>query len=506
MTTEELFYAAVNVIKSLPKNGSYQPSHQLMLKFYGFYKQATEGPCDLPKPAFWDVVGKAKWDAWNKLGDMPKEEAMNLYVEELKKIVETMSYTEKVEKFMDVLGPFYEMIDFGDKLSEPEIPHNGHKEHDDDEDDGNADVSTASQNQLLTNGGATPTDDIAVGETEIHSKQNGHVMIVTKDGFAEKYYSDSDSENDEFSDPVELQVEDIKILKKGIPDHNDNDSGFVDQVEHALTRCAQNGGDRILVEDGPNQLWAFFPNGTTGGSDHSSPEHRLVNGGLINGHSDYPSNYVADRSLVEVKRMVARGGGDEDGAGGGAAGGPAGQRRGSQAQDNARNRGVRDSLNQPDPSLSGRTGPVSGLGGSGRGGPGPNVMPRSDISEQIAMALLRLQRDMDNVLARLNVLETVALAQHNTAHERLAAQYGLSGEVVTRRECGPSWWPFRDVSFRTFVFFLTWPVVLQIVLKILSSRRARGFCFNLRKLFKSSRRQAIAAASSSIVLASDLSR
>ncbi|GLH00113.1 Acyl-CoA-binding domain-containing protein 4 [Gryllus bimaculatus] len=85
MTTEEKFRAAVNVIKNLPKNGSYQPSHDLMLRFYAYFKQATEGPCKAPRPAFWEVVKKMKWDAWSRLGNMPREEAMDNYVEELKK-------------------------------------------------------------------------------------------------------------------------------------------------------------------------------------------------------------------------------------------------------------------------------------------------------------------------------------------------------------------------------------------------------------------------------------
>lgn len=57
-----------------------------MLKFYSLYKQATEGKCTQPKPAFWAVVNKAKWDAWKALGNMPKEEAMRQYVEELKQV------------------------------------------------------------------------------------------------------------------------------------------------------------------------------------------------------------------------------------------------------------------------------------------------------------------------------------------------------------------------------------------------------------------------------------
>jgi acyl-CoA-binding protein len=66
--------------------GSYQPSHELMLRFYSYFKQATEGPCMAPRPAFWEVVKKMKWEAWNRLGNMSQEEAMNNYVEELKKV------------------------------------------------------------------------------------------------------------------------------------------------------------------------------------------------------------------------------------------------------------------------------------------------------------------------------------------------------------------------------------------------------------------------------------
>jgi len=57
-----------------------------MLRFYSYYKQATLGPCQQAKPAFWEVVKKAKWDAWTRLGNMSRTEAMNNYVEELKKV------------------------------------------------------------------------------------------------------------------------------------------------------------------------------------------------------------------------------------------------------------------------------------------------------------------------------------------------------------------------------------------------------------------------------------
>ena len=75
--------------------GPYQPSNEVMLKFYGYYKQATVGPCNDIKPNFWDVIRRAKWEAWHKLGTMEEEEAMTRYVEELKQVL--IDYSDEFE-------------------------------------------------------------------------------------------------------------------------------------------------------------------------------------------------------------------------------------------------------------------------------------------------------------------------------------------------------------------------------------------------------------------------
>uniref|UniRef100_A0A3B5BJX1 ACB domain-containing protein n=1 Tax=Stegastes partitus TaxID=144197 RepID=A0A3B5BJX1_9TELE len=76
---EAKFAAAVKVIRS-----PFQPSDDMMLMFYSYFKQATMGPCNIPRPSgFWDTRGKAKWDAWSSLGNMTKEEAMKNYVEDI---------------------------------------------------------------------------------------------------------------------------------------------------------------------------------------------------------------------------------------------------------------------------------------------------------------------------------------------------------------------------------------------------------------------------------------
>uniref|UniRef100_A0A2K6EMS8 Diazepam-binding inhibitor-like 5 n=1 Tax=Propithecus coquereli TaxID=379532 RepID=A0A2K6EMS8_PROCO len=63
-------------------------SDQEKLLVYGFYKQATQGDCDIPAPPASEVKAKAKWEAWSQNKGMSKMDAMRIYiskVEELKK-------------------------------------------------------------------------------------------------------------------------------------------------------------------------------------------------------------------------------------------------------------------------------------------------------------------------------------------------------------------------------------------------------------------------------------
>ncbi len=40
--------------------------------------QATQGPCNTPKPSMLDFVNKAKWDAWKSLGSVSQVFNMNI--------------------------------------------------------------------------------------------------------------------------------------------------------------------------------------------------------------------------------------------------------------------------------------------------------------------------------------------------------------------------------------------------------------------------------------------
>lgn len=111
---QKQFQAAVSVIQNLPKNGSYRPSYEEMLRFYSYYKQATMGPCLVPRPGFWDPIGRYKWDAWNRLGKMSREEAMSAYISEMKlvaqKVIDTVPLGEVAEDMFGYFEPLYQVI------------------------------------------------------------------------------------------------------------------------------------------------------------------------------------------------------------------------------------------------------------------------------------------------------------------------------------------------------------------------------------------------------------
>ncbi|MFN4119826.1 acyl-CoA-binding protein [Acidovorax sp.] len=63
------------------KNLSERPDNATLLKIYALYKQATAGDNTEKKPSFSDMVGRAKWDAWEKLKGTSADDAKQQYVD-----------------------------------------------------------------------------------------------------------------------------------------------------------------------------------------------------------------------------------------------------------------------------------------------------------------------------------------------------------------------------------------------------------------------------------------
>ncbi len=71
------FDKAVADSKNLPE----KPDNMTLLKIYALYKQASAGDVDGKRPGFTDMVGRAKWDAWNTIKGKSTDEAMQEYVD-----------------------------------------------------------------------------------------------------------------------------------------------------------------------------------------------------------------------------------------------------------------------------------------------------------------------------------------------------------------------------------------------------------------------------------------
>ncbi|XP_071071590.1 acyl-CoA-binding domain-containing protein 5 isoform X12 [Dasypus novemcinctus] len=429
------FEAAVKVIQSLPKNGSFQPTNEMMLKFYSFYKQATEGPCKISRPGFWDPIGRYKWDAWSSLGDMSKEEAMIAYVEEMKKILETMPMTEKVEELLRVIGPFYEIVE--DKKR-----------------GGSSDLT--SDKKMMKESAEHKNFEIVV--------TNGY----EKDNFVQDIQNGihaSSSLNDQSTEEVKAEDENFEQPGKTVAcihqEFNDDHVEDVSGIQHLTSdsdsevycdSMEQFGQEEILdslmSNSGPFQYYL--------GGDHSQP---LENSGFPEDVHMSPGN----GSIGDIQRVAVEGRGEvkhggEDGRSN--SGAPHREKRGGENEDFSNVRRGRGHRMQH---LSeGTKGRQVGSGGDGERW-GSDRGSRGSLNEQIALVLMRLQEDMQNVLQRLHKLETLTASQARSTTLQTS---------IPSPSPRPSWWPF-EMSPGALTFAIIWPFIAQWLVHLYYQRRRR---------------------------------
>lgn len=546
-TPSDKFDAAVKVIRSLPKNGSFQPSNEMMLKFYAFYKQATEGQCTAPKPNFWDVVKKAKWEAWHKLGGMSKEEAMCCYVDQLKTIVEAMPQTQLVAEFVEKLGSFYELVDdrtFSEKFSCHDIGcQNG--------DIPNGNMFDLSENSALSrkvNGNmGHSTNAISAGDPLIDVNSNcarldvDEMAVRKSDSLAPLVNGpgnneDDDDNNDDDDDDddeedgrigkeeaTDKSIEDklnlnaVKSDASAFPLHGsqvtsdtDSDVEYCDTTDD-LHKSQENVDDGNSVTNGsdtdqvflsspvkhnpkmltklrksagqalariPPQNNATLINSATPceqvlvSSTHPfvyipnrkcSTDSMLVNVPSRQSVSDVDHEYAVTGVLQDdpkcpvaeivpsnaMMNVTTHGGGEEEEEK------PSHKtsRRVSSSGYGATSRNIPRSQSEMSycPGDQHIRYQVSNTGRAGRpGGEAPEPLrPPSNFTEQIAIALVRLQSDLEIVAQRLDTLEK------NSQKDKVSY----------------SWWPFPEVSMKTFFFFALWPIIVHCIFHMASKRK-----------------------------------
>lgn len=65
---------------------SSRPDNDTLLQLYALYKQATSGDASGKRPGMFDVVGRAKFDAWAGMKGLDTDTAMQQYID----LVETL--------------------------------------------------------------------------------------------------------------------------------------------------------------------------------------------------------------------------------------------------------------------------------------------------------------------------------------------------------------------------------------------------------------------------------
>jgi acyl-CoA-binding protein len=74
---DDAFTQASQAVTSLAKD----PGNDAKLKLYGLFKQATSGDADGKRPGRFDMVGRAKYDAWAELAGTSADDAKQRYVD-----------------------------------------------------------------------------------------------------------------------------------------------------------------------------------------------------------------------------------------------------------------------------------------------------------------------------------------------------------------------------------------------------------------------------------------
>jgi len=386
---EEKFNAAVKAIQRLPSDGTFQPSNEMKLTFYGLYKQATAGPCQEQRPSIFNYINRAKWDAWDKCRSMSKEAAMTAYIDEIRKILETMPQTNEVLKFTQLIGPFYEFVDDRTGENGPVSLVKKKSHHT------NSNRKKQSTLESLANGTVEDDHD---EQSLIHT--NGPIQTVVSAGngpapssspSSSSSSSISSSDVDEFyDDPSDRLPLNHNLPNDDITSNNNNDQN----------------NEPLSTSNIPQTN--HHPH-VYGGQDGTNiPVHRSNRGG--NHSNEFPGSSTH-----------------------------------SPYHHHGPSDGVRHSFSS-----------VASGSGSGRH---PNNNYNRETQRAILTALTKLQRDVNNILERLNRLET---SSYFLQQRELSTQLHCSSgpNVISR------WLPLSGLRRRAIAFILLWPFFVFALIRL----------------------------------------
>ena len=83
MAKTDDFAKAAEDVKTLKE----KPSNETLLQLYSLYKQGSAGDVQGKRPGMLDLVGRKKFDAWETLKGKSKDQAMDEYIQLVKKLL-----------------------------------------------------------------------------------------------------------------------------------------------------------------------------------------------------------------------------------------------------------------------------------------------------------------------------------------------------------------------------------------------------------------------------------
>ncbi|KAI3365306.1 hypothetical protein L3Q82_010391, partial [Scortum barcoo] len=405
---------------------SYRPSYEVMLRFYSLYKQALCGPCTVSRPSFWDPVGRCKWDAWSRLGEMSSENAMAAYVDEMKKVaqevIDTMPMNEKTASLFHHFESLYLVID--------DMPQ--------------------------------PPESLLTLREGLKSRKYGHRTVEMK------------KEDNEQGGPKE----DSPVTEGAQADQDFSLTEVIDPIANTVPHdsCVSEG--LMLTSDSESEIFCDSVDSMEQLSNIKIPV--VEYNGFHNRQESFPVQSCQLEGGLVVRQVGAGQGGEgaEDGKGQGPL-----RRSRDTGQEGSyhswRERGV--------PQGRQRQGAQGSGGGARRGGDGSEDATErvldAQLQQQIILALRRLREDMRSVMDRLEVVERLAATHVSTprvhsgghsytvqAQPHHGSTWSINGIFHFSQE--ERWLPF-DVSCQT-IFFLLWPFVTQGLVYLLRKAQRRS--------------------------------
>ncbi|XP_061694619.1 acyl-CoA-binding domain-containing protein 5A-like isoform X2 [Syngnathoides biaculeatus] len=464
-TLRAKFAAAVKVICSLPKQGPFQLSDDMMLMFYSYYKQATVGPCTFARPTgFWDSHQKNKWDAWSSLGNMTKEEAMKNYVENIQLILETMPISNEVSDLVQQLGDF--------------VPEEEEEEEEDTSEERELDRRPfATQAEVFgpkepaMEGYGDLWDDIQ----NVHDEEGGVGFNGREAGGCDRGREtprkDESSEDDRTDDEDKVDgkgrrlpaAEDTAWRRYAAGSGsssepsvssltNGNRSSLNSEAEEEELACSKEFSTRSPV---CLHFWGHAADGNVAvkkschladsdneefcdSMDHPATEKiaaaaKIHSGGSATALVTEQDLWFESSSTLKIEDSSHHG----------------------DSYHRESHEFVRD-RQSPKTTCSSQQCFCTYNG----------TRPRGDVDEQIVAALARLQDDMADALRRLRALEVLAVAQSSSS-SRCADSPAAAQKFLT-----PSWWPFDRCPIAVVVTAL-WPAVVYVLVQLYSQRKRR---------------------------------